>query len=484
MRNILRNLQRAVLLVALLIIQAPVLIAQEKLTGDWEGNIDVMGNQLHIITHFSETNTGPEGTIDIPQQGASGLALQDIAVSKDDSVLFAFFAGTGLAKFRGVFQGDSSITGTFIQNGRNFPFKLQKQPTNKKSEQQSQSDSTESEQQANKNKPYHQEELIIKKDSISIAGTLTWPKNKQSNHLVVMISGSGAQDRDETMKPVSNFKPFALLADSLTMNGVATFRYDDRGVGQSTGNFSDATLDILASDVKAIIERLKNHPDHSFSEIILLGHSQGGVVAGKVAAEYPDVDKLILMASSGLSLQEVLRYQVRQQFQKAGIDSEMIEKEINAREKLIEAVVKDQNIKQAKKEYRKIFESIQISAGGDSMQASNIAQKQVSALPKTFRSPQMQSLLFYDPTTDLRHIDIPVLVLFGGKDTQVPVKTNREPIKRALQSAGVDYKIKVFKNANHPFQPAQTGTVQEYSTLEHKFVDEFTLTISDWIKSQ
>src|SRR5699024_63839 len=176
-------------------------------------------------------------------------------------------------------------------------------------------------------------ELIIKNDSIDIGGTLTWPENKETPQLVIMISGSGAQDRDESL-PITDFKPFAALADSLTMAGIATFRYDDRGIGKSTGNFEDTTPDMLASDVEAIIHYFEYEADQHFDQIILLGHSQGGVVGGKVAAENKAVDKLILIASPGVTLKRVLREQVVQPAEKISIDREIIRQELDGRENL------------------------------------------------------------------------------------------------------------------------------------------------------
>jgi pimeloyl-ACP methyl ester carboxylesterase len=297
-----------------------------------------------------------------------------------------------------------------------------------------------------------------------------------------MISGSGQQDRDETIKPVSNFKPFAVLADSLTKNNIATFRYDDRGVGKSTGDFGNTTLDMLAADVEAIVDDIKKMPKHNFEQIILLGHSQGGLVASKLAAKSSAIDKIILMASTGVPLKKVLRFQVKQAFAGSGIDSVLIEQEIAAREQLMQAVREQQGIQEAKESYQQRFKTIQLAAGADSAQAASLAQKQTDQLMATFGSPQMQSLLFYDPTDDLRKLDIPVLVLFGDKDTQVTVGINKDPIKQALESAGVTYQIKTFEDANHLFQKAQTGLMQEYGSLEEQFVDGFTSAISNWIK--
>jgi len=439
------------------------------LPGYWEGGISLQGTQLSIKTHFNKNEAGFNGTIDI--QGVT-LPLQEISVTDNDSVFFQFTAGPGLAEFKGSFESDSTISGNYYQNNTHLTFKL------KRYEQESDKiiESTQPDL------PYNHEDLIIKNDSIDIGGTLTWPKNESTNQLVIMISGSGAQDRDESMQPVSDFKPFAELADSLTVNGIATFRYDDRGVGQSTGNFGNATLNILASDVDAIINNLTNRPNHNFEEIILLGHSQGGVVAGKVAAENEAVDKLILMASTGVSLKEVVRFQVQQAFAPANLDQALIEKEITARENLMQAIADDKNVDEAKEKYQQQFKAVQLAAGADSSRASALAKQQANQLAATFQAPQTQSLLFYNPTDDLKELNIPVLVLFGGKDTQVTVNMNKKPIESALDEAGVPDKIKVFKNANHLFQQAKTGQVQEYGSLPSKFVDGFTSVITQWIK--
>lgn len=444
--------------------------AQNRLIGDWEGHIDVQGTKLSIITHFSNANDSLTGSIDIPQQGASGLTIENIMVNQD-SVHFDFFAGMGMAEFRGHLNSDTLMDGTFHQNGQSFGFELTKRTTNEPNKEIQNAPPT-----------YNQEELIIQNDSVSIGGTLTWPQNQATDKLVIIISGSGAQDRDGQLPGIS-FEPYGKLAQTLTPNGIATFRYDDRGVGQSGGEFSNASLNILASDVEAMINHFRRSSEHTFSDITLLGHSQGGLVAGKVAAKTNLVDRLVLMASPGVTLKKVLRFQVQQAFTQAGVDSSLIDKEIDAREQLMEAIATNQKINSAQTSYSQEFAQLQQAMGVDSARAKMMAQQQVNALTSMFTSPQVQSLLFYDPTTDLDDLDIPVLVLFGGNDTQVTVEMNKYPIENALKSAGVPYQTKVFKQANHLFQKANTGSVQEYSTLESKFVDELIPTVTKWIKN-
>ncbi len=450
----------------------PIAAQNNALSGKWEGQITVQGQQLKINTSFNQESGSYSGTIDIPQQMAMGLPLKNIEITQTDSVFFEFEAGPGsIASFKGMIKDDSRIEGTFHQRGMQFPFELERVQQNK----------PQPENEPERAPAYNSEEMVIKNDSIAIGGTLTWPQNMQANQLVIMISGSGAQDRDESLPGVTSFRPFAELADSLTARGIATFRYDDRGVGQSTGNFANATLGMLASDVEAIINEFTNSSGQQFDEIVLLGHSQGGVVAGKVAAQNPAVDKLILMASTGVPLKELLRFQIEQAFAPANVDSALVEKEITARENLMQAIADGENLEQAQETYRQRFIDIQIAAGMNPDQAEAVANRQVMQLTATFETPQMQSLLFYDPTQDLQQLDIPVLVLFGGKDSQVPAGMNRPPIEQALNQADAPHRIEVLEDANHLFQRAETGQVQEYANLESQFINGFIPLLDEWI---
>src|SRR5699024_4893871 len=278
--------------------------------------------------------------------------------------------------------------------------------------------------------PYHHKDIIIKNDTIAIGGTLTWPKDKKAKQLVIMISGSGAQDRDESL-PITDFEPFATLADSLTTAGLATFRYDDRGVNKSTGDFAETTLDMLASDVETIIEYFTNKSDHIFDQIILLGHSQGGIVGGKVATKDAAVDKLILMASTGVKLKKVIHFQVRRALAQNGFSQKQIEKEFAARQELYEALKQQKNVKEAKNRYSQaLLNSLQKIAKSqqNAEDLHQAAQQETKSLIASYTTPQFRSLYSYVPTKDLQRLDIPVLVLFGGKDTQVSVEMNKAPI--------------------------------------------------------
>jgi len=452
-----------ILIVMLMLIPGQC-IAQVQIGGNWKGAINIMGQELTIKTQFEEADAGYNGTIDIPQQGANGIALDSIRVTGQDSVFFEFFAGSGMAAFRGVVEADS-ITGIFSQNDQYFPFYLARSSgiTQKETE--------------------DPNELLIEHGSITIAGSLTTPEAKTAETLVILISGSGAQERDEN---AMGFKVFKHLADSLARHGIAAYRFDDRGTGKSTGDFANATLDTLVNDIDAIINHFHSNTKYEFDRLVLLGHSQGGLVATKAAVTNTAVDGVILMASPGLSLRKVLRYQVRDQFASSSIPKELVEKEIQARETLFDAIKsKNNNSKiMAKDAFRRQYIALQREAGMDSARAYNMGKQQTKALTAAFSSPQMQSLYDYDPSQDLRKLNVPALALFGGRDTQVPPSKNRKPVEEALQKSNAEAVVKIFPKANHLFQEAETGEVREYASLEKQFIDGFTEAVAEWIRSR
>ncbi|MTI87308.1 MAG: alpha/beta hydrolase [Balneolaceae bacterium] len=438
--------------------------AQTPLSGKWKGVIEIQGQQLTVIFNIEGQPVNYSGTLDIPQQGAKDLPLSQ-AEQKGDSVLFVFNAGQVTGTFEGMLESETQISGMYQQGPGRFPFKLEKQQ------------STDAETQIGEGT-----DLIIPKGDIDIGGTLVVPENTPRPPLVIMISGSGAQNQDSN---IFEFKPFAILAEHLKSQGIASFRYDDRQIGKSTGSFANATLDTLASDVDAIILHLQQSDEITPTDIILLGHSQGGVVAGKVASENEEVDQLILMASTGISIKEILRFQVQQALSGGTHSQEDIETEIENREMLMEAIRKGEELEEAKQNYINHYKDM-LNNLPDAQKAGipdipTFAKRQTDQLVTVYSSPQMQSLLFHQPGEDLKQLKIPALVLFGEKDTQVTEKLNREPIEQALQKAGVDYTVEVIPTANHLFQKANTGMATEYASLEKQFVDGFKAIISEWI---
>lgn len=437
--------------------------AQNSLSGYWDGFISISGTNLKIIVHIEDNAKGFSGTLDIPQQGAKGLNLYSIS-QKVDSVFFRFSAGPNEGIFNGTFESDAKISGTYYQGPASFSFSMERSESKEKENIKNETD------------------LIVSYDGIDIGGTLTMPEGELNAPLVIMSSGSGAQNRDSE---IYDFKIFQIIAQHLAKHGIPSFRYDDRGIGKSTGNSADATIQILASDVHAIIEYFKGNHDYSFENFALLGHSQGGVVAGKVAAENVSVSHLILMGSTTPTLSEILRYQVEFAYQASPVSNNLVQKEIDARESLMRAYVDNQNILEAKEQYKKAYLNVlnslpeaQKNAIPNLMQVVDQQTEQLSAL---FSSPQLNSLLFYEPTKDLEKLSIPVLALMGEKDTQVTIKQNEPKMRDALEKSGSKFTILTIDGANHLFQKANSGLASEYPLLEKSFVDGFLIAISSWL---
>jgi pimeloyl-ACP methyl ester carboxylesterase len=451
------------ILIAILITWSAALFAQQTIEGEWKGAVNVQAQQLVVEFDIEKEADAFSGIINIPQQGAMGLNLTTVE-QHGDSIRFAFFTGSGDGVFEGIFSSDSLITGTYSQGPASFLFEIKKQLLSDEPE------------------PGQGTDLVIQGDGVEIGGTLVYPEGEGEAPLVILISGSGAQNRDSN---IFEFKIFAEMAEHLKKNGIASFRYDDRQIGKSTGIFMNTTLEMLAGDVESIITHLTEMNAYNFGEIVLLGHSQGGVVAGKVAAENESVDQLILMASTGLPLKDILRFQVKQGFGEGIHDEEDVEKEIDLREELMGAIRDDSGVEVAKQAYMNHYKSIleklpkERKTGIPDVDA--FVQQQVQQLVAYYGAPQTKSLLFYDPADDLAELDIPALVVFGEKDTQVTEEMNRAPIEKALKTAGISYEVKVMPEANHLFQKANTGMASEYAMLDKEFVDGFLEVISEWV---
>lgn len=445
-----------------------IVSAQPAINGNWEGTIMIQDQELGIILQIRGKPGNYSGTLDIPAQGASDLPLMYVVV-QDDSVLTAFNTGTGIGEFKGHFIDENIIEGLYNQAGSTYTFQVERQDS-------SIVDVVDS---------GTGEELIIPHEDIEIAGTLVLPEEVDQPEIVILLSGSGAQNRDSE---IVGFKPFADIAEHLKSQGIASFRFDDRQVGQSTGNFSSASLSALASDVNAIIQFLQDSVDTQFEEITLLGHSQGGIVAGEVAVSNPNVDQLILMAAPAVNMMRILRSQVRRAYEQIGLPEKVIQDEIEAREDLMRSISSNEGVSTARELYKNAYRSVLNSLSEEQLQAvpedrERFIERQTNQLISFYSSPQMKSLLFYNPIEDLSELSIPVLVLFGEKDTQVSDELNEPPVREALNEAGTEFDINIIENANHLFQEAETGKVSEYATLEKEFIDGFLSTLSEWIKS-
>ncbi len=330
-----------------------------------------------------------------------------------------------------------------------------------------------------KDKTYEEQTHSIVRGEAIISGTLTLPAYPKSSALVIMISGSGPQDRDETL---FGFRVFKIIAEHLGENGIASFRFDDRGEGDSTGDFTQTTLEDHASDVNAIINYFKNASAVSYDTYTLLGHSQGGIVSANVAINNPDVKSLVLMAAPAGPLIDLVLYQRRQELINEAVNHALIEQEVSAHQQLMHAIVTKEKAEQSVTlfyETAKLLLSTQ--QPNDAGQINSIAQNKTENFQLIYQLPSLTSFLYYDPSVDYEKLSVPVLALFGGHDAQVTIAQNKDKMERALLKARVPYHFVTFDTANHFFQHAPSGKDTDYDALDKQFVEGFLDELSQWL---
>ncbi|MDW7682392.1 MAG: alpha/beta fold hydrolase, partial [bacterium] len=332
--------------------------------------------------------------------------------------------------------------------------------------------------------PYHEEEVSYRNENadIELAATLTTPKSGEPFPAVILISGSGPQDRDET---IFNHKPFLVLADYLTRQGIAVLRVDDRGVGGSTGKVSTSTSADFAGDVLAGIEFLKKRYAIDVSKIGLIGHSEGGIVAAIAASRSEDVAFIVLMAGTGLTGEKILYLQAALIFKASGIDDQVIEKYKKLQREYFRIVKQVDDDTLALAELVKLSKSDKFNLTDEEKKMLGISDQNIEASLRSLVSPWFRYFLTYDPKQALRQVHCPVLALIGEKDLQVPADENLEAIKQSLNEAG-NPNVTTIKlpGLNHLFQTAETGAPSEYGRIEETIAPQALETIASWIMKQ
>ena len=316
-----------------------------------------------------------------------------------------------------------------------------------------------------------------------MAGSLTLPESAGPHPAAVLVSGSGGQNRDSD---VAGFPLFRVIADYLTRHGIAVLRYDDPGVGGSTGDVSQETIHDRSGNVLAAVGLLLRHAEIDPDRIGLIGHSEGGVVAPLAATRSDDVSFLVLLAGTGVPGEAILKAQLEFLLEDQGATAEEIQTARAQQQRLFSALTTGEGWEEVEQETRRILlESI--AAAPESERAAitdidayvDIVIKQQLA---TVQSPWYRSFFEYDPGPVLEQLSVPVLALFGGLDTQVPAEMNAAAMVAAVSAVdNPDFTLFVLPGANHLFQTAVTGGVSEYSELKAEFVPGFLEHIEEWV---
>ncbi|HVU98594.1 MAG TPA: alpha/beta fold hydrolase [Puia sp.] len=442
----------------------------QDITGDWTGLLKAGAIQVHIVFHITRQDTGYNALMDSPDQGVNGIPVASARLV--DGRLTLEVAQPKI-EYSGEWR-DSLITGTFRQAGLSFPLEMRRgmpaAPVRP--------------QTPVRPYPYVEEEVRIenKGAGVVLAGTLTLPPGKGRFPAVVLITGSGPQDRDESLM---GHKPFLVIADALTRRGIAVLRYDDRGTARSTGDFRKATTADFATDVEAAVAYLKTRKEVNARRIGLIGHSEGGIIAPLVASRNGDIRCIVLLAGPGLRGEEILLSQQQLIGQASGGWGKPAQEMVDVNRGAMDIIVRDslrlEHADTIKQQLAAYFEqrSVQVPAlksGGPEVVRAAIGQ---------LTSPWMEYFLAYDPAPALERVRCPVLAMAGSKDLQVPPEENLVAIGRALEKGGnTHFEVKEFPDLNHLFQECTTGLPGEYAKIEQTFAPAALEFMVNWVVKQ
>lgn len=439
----------------------------QDITGSWSGELAVQGVKLPLIFHITKEGDGYKTTMDSPKQGAKGLPVQETRFENGELSISA--PGMGL-KYSGKLNGENTLEGTFSQGGMNLPLTLQRgAPT--VTEPGRAIPEPKRPQTPKQPYPYYTEDLTFKneKEGNLLAGTLAAPDESKNIPIVVMITGSGAQNRDEEL---FGHKPFLVIADYLAKQGIGTLRLDDRGIGGSEIGKGEATSENFAGDINSAVNFLAAK---GYKNIGLIGHSEGGMIAPMVATANNKVKFVILLAGPGIPLSTNMELQLSNLYRATGLSNEVVDeislgfsrlfKEINERET-------PKSNPELKADLMNIFSKV----------PADRREAYVNEIGPLLGSAWGRYFLKFDPGQYLSKIKVPLLALNGSLDMNVPAKENLAGIKKLMEKAGnKNYEVVEFEGLNHLFQTAKTGSPAEYSIIEETTSPVVLEKISTWV---
>lgn len=440
-------------ILSILLLSIQFIFAQE-ITGSWKGELDVQGMKLPLVFHIKNEGEKLISTLDSPKQGATNIPVSTTSYSADQLTLEL----PALAISYSGKVTNESINGTFKQGGMELPLILSKIKGD--------------ELTPKLNRPqtpkapftYKTEEVtfINSSDKNTLAGTLSEPNNFNKKHpILIMITGSGKQNRDEEL---FGHKPFAVIADDFAKKGIATLRLDDRGIGGSSKGTPDETSFNYATDINAAVLFLKVK---GYVNIGLIGHSEGGMIAPIVASTNKDVKFLVLMAGPGQPINELLVQQIYLGGKLAGISEEELQK--------------SNQINRIKFDFIKNYKGTTFDADFDNLIKTS-GEVLAEAEKKQMKNAWFRYFIAFNPDEYISKVKIPVLAINGSLDFQVPAKENLEAIKKSLTKAkNKDFETYEFQGMNHLFQECTTGAINEYAEIEQTISPKVLNKISSWI---
>jgi uncharacterized protein len=442
------------------------------LAGIWVGTLQTPTAKLRLVLHIQPRGDNQfAAKFDSPDQGAKDLPIDTITLQGDT---VNFEAKQFNISYQGRLSTDGSqIVGQFKQGPGTLPLTFER--TNEEVK-------ISRPQEPKPPFPYTETDVTYenKKDNVKLAATLTIPQGKGPFPVVLLVTGSGPQDRNET---ILGHRPFLVLADHLARNGIAVLRADDRGIGGTSAGDKNATSENYALDALAGIEFLKSRPEINPQKIGIIGHSEGGLIAPMVATQSANIAFIVLMAGPGVPLEELLYQQSGLILRATGVPDQYIQRSLKIQQISFQVIKQEANREIAEK---KILEGVKNfceetkTSAQEAELSTQILSQQLQLGYNWFRF-----FLNYDPRPTLRKVSCPVLAINGSKDLQVPANENLKAIAETLQQANnKDYTIVNLPDLNHLFQTCKTGSPVEYSQIEETLAPVFLTKVTEWIKQR
>ena len=450
--------------------------APSDFAGNWMGSLDAGAFQLRLRFELAESDGGLAAKAFSVDQGNAEIAVESVTLTGATiSMSMPMIGGS----YEGTLAADgSSIEGSFTQMGNTLPLVLERTTVDEADMRRPQ-DPVEP-------FPYVAEEVSYPNadGGHTLAGTFTRPDAGGPFPAVILISGSGPQDRDEALL---GHRPFLVLSDHLTRSGIAVLRFDDRGVGESTGNFASATSRDFASDVLAGVAYLKTRNDVDTGAIGLAGHSEGGLVAPMVAVESDDVAYIVLMAGPGVNGERILYSQGALIARAAGASEEAIAENRELQRAMFDVLKSEPDVERAARALTDLVRTALENASEETRARAGVTDEAaidrvVAAQVQATNTPWFRHFLTYEPAETIEQVRVPVLAIQGENDLQVPFEENLSGIEAALQRGGnTDYEVHALPGLNHLFQHSETGSPAEYQAIEETWSVDAMELIAGWI---
>jgi len=434
-----------------------------NLEGAWEGTLKVMELQLRVVAKIKKSGDKWTATLDSPDQGAKDIPVEEVKLEGDQLTLKL---PKIMASFTGKLKGDK-ITGTWTQLTNSLPLELVKthHPASVGPKP----------QEPKPPLPYRAIEVTVDnaKANVKLAGTLTLPPGKGPFPAVVLITGSGAQDRDEQLL---GHKPFLVLADALTRKGIAVLRCDDRGFARSTGDIQKATTFDFVADTLAQVAFLRTRDEIDKAHIGLVGHSEGGLIAPMAASQSKDVAFIVMLAGTGLTGEEILYLQGAKIMKAEGKSDDEVKRDLDMDKQAFSILKTEKDDAVIAKKLRALWAAL---PEAERKKPEN-SEAQLAMKIKAITSPWFKAFLTLDPRPFLKQVKVPVLALNGERDLQVPPKENLPQISLALKG-NPDVTVKELPGLNHLFQHCKTGSPTEYARIDETFSPDALTLVADWL---